>query len=186
MTNDDQLLTTDQVIEYLHLNLKTVYRLINSGKLPAVRVGRQWRFKKRDLDAWLNAASPATAVAPGKSSLLVVEDEDAVRDLIATTLSSADAGYDVSVASDGPSALTMLRAKSFDVLITDLKMPGMDGMTLIREAREVAPELPVVIITAVPSQTSAIDAVNLGVSGYLTKPFRLPQILSAVAKAARR
>jgi DNA-binding NtrC family response regulator len=59
-------------------------------------------------------------------------------------------------------------------------------MTLIREAREVAPELPVVIITAVPSQTSAIDAVNLGVSGYLTKPFRLPQILSAVAKAARR
>ena len=78
----------------------------------------------------------------------------------------------------------MLRAKSFDVLITDLKMPGIDGMTLIREARAISPELPVVIITAVPSQTSAIDAVNLGVTGYLTKPFRMPQILSVVAKAA--
>ena len=60
MTGDDQLLTTDEVLEYLHLNLKTVYRLIKAGKLPAVRVGRQWRFKKRDLDAWLNAPSPAS------------------------------------------------------------------------------------------------------------------------------
>jgi DNA-binding response OmpR family regulator len=65
-------------------------------------------------------------------------------------------------------------------------MPGMDGMTLIREARAIAPDLPVVIITAVPSQTSAIDAVNLGVRGYLTKPFRMPQILSVVAKATGR
>jgi excisionase family DNA binding protein len=186
MTSDDQLLTTDQVLEYLHLNLKTVYRLIKAGKLPAVRVGRQWRFKKRDLDAWLGGASPAIPVSNGRSSLLVVEDEDAVRDLIATTLSSAGSGYDVTVASDGPSALRMMHAKSFDVLITDLKMPGMDGMTPIREARTIAPDLPVVIITAVPSQTSAIDAVNLGVSGYLTKPFQMPQILSVVAKAARR
>ncbi|HEX5069809.1 MAG TPA: response regulator [Vicinamibacterales bacterium] len=186
MTPDDQLMTTEQVLEYLHLNLKTVYRLINAGKLPAVRVGRQWRFKKRDLDAWLNSGAPAAAAAHDRSSLLVVEDEDAVRDLIATTLTSADARYDVTVAPDGPSALTMLRARSFDVLVTDLKMPGMDGMTLIREARAIAPELPVVIITAVPSQSSAIDAVNLGVSGYLTKPFRMPQMLSVIAKAAGR
>ena len=77
----------------------------------------------------------------------------------------------------------MMRAKVFDVLITDLKMAGMDGLTLIREARVQAPDLAVVIITAAPSQTSAIDAVNLGVSGYLTKPFRAAQILAAVAKA---
>lgn len=185
MNNDDQILTTDQVLEYLHLNLKTVYRLIKAGKLPAMRVGRQWRFKKRDLDAWLDRRSP-TGAGSGRSSLLIVEDEDAVRDLIATTLTTAEEGYDVAVAADGSSALQMLQAQSFDVLITDLKMPGMDGMTLIREARTILPDLPVVIITAVPSQTSAIDAVNLGVSGYLTKPFRMPQILSVVAKAARR
>ena len=192
MTTDDQLLTTEQLLAYLHLNLKTVYRLIKAGKLPAVRVGRQWRFKKRDIDAWLRRSdSPAqshphaTHVA-SHPSLLVVDDEESVRELIGTTLKTAAEGYDVTLAADGPSALQMMKTRSFDVLITDLKMPGMDGMTLIREARTTAPDISVVIITAVPSQTSAIDAVNLGVSGYLTKPFRMPQILSVVAKAAHR
>ena len=164
-------------------------RLIQAGKLPAVRVGRQWRFKKRDIDAWLRRSdslaqthSHPTPVA-SHPSLLVVDDEEAVRELIGTTLKSAAEGYDVTLAADGPSALRMLKTRSFDVLITDLKMPGMDGMTLIREARTTSPDLSVVIITAVPSQNSAIDAVNLGVSGYLTKPFRMPQILSVVAKA---
>ena len=188
MTTDDQLLTTDQLLAYLHLNLKTVYRLIKAGKLPAVRVGRQWRFKKREIDAWLrrndSPVKSTTVQAPTHPSLLVVDDEEPVRELIGTTLKSAAEGYDVSLAPDGASALRMLRTRSFDVLITDLKMPGMDGMTLIREAKTTSPELSVVIITAVPSQTSAIDAVNLGVSGYLTKPFRMPQILSVVAKAA--
>ena len=187
MMTDDQLLTTDQLLEYLHLNLKTVYRLIKAGKLPAIRVGRQWRFKKRDIDAWLrrndSPVKPTTAL-PTRASLLVVDDEEQVRELIGTTLRSAAEGYDVSLAGDGPQALRMLKTKTFDVLITDLKMPGMDGMTLIREARTASPDLSVVIITAVPSQTSAIDAVNLGVTGYLTKPFRMPQILSVVAKAA--
>src|SRR4029434_6294936 len=165
----DEVLTTEQVLAYLHLNLKTVYRLIKAGKLPAVRVGRQWRFKRRDLDAWLNSKNSAPPASGGRQSLLIVDDEEAVRDLIATTLSSSDAGYDVTVAADGASALQLMKAKAFDVLITDLKMPGMDGIALIREARSLAPDLSVVIITAVPSQSSAIDAVNLGVSGYLTK-----------------
>ena len=185
---DDQLLTTDQLLAYLHLNLKTVYRLIKAGKLPAVRVGRQWRFKKRDIDAWLkrnDAPMPSTAAFDSHPSLLVVDDEEAVRELIGTTLKSAAEGYDVTLAPDGPSALRMMKTKSFDVLITDLKMPGMDGMTLIREAKTTSPDLSVVIITAVPSQSTAIDAINLGVSGYLTKPFRMPQILSVVAKAAQ-
>jgi len=189
MTTDDQLLTTDQLLAYLHLNLKTVYRLIKAGKLPAVRVGRQWRFKKRDIDAWLrrnDAPMPSAAPIDSHPSLLVVDDEEAVRELIGTTLKSAAEGYDVTLAPDGPSALRMMKTKAFDVLITDLKMPGMDGMTLIREAKSTSPDLSVVIITAVPSQTSAIDAINLGVSGYLTKPFRMPQILSVVAKAAQQ
>jgi excisionase family DNA binding protein len=192
MTTDDQLLTTEQLLAYLHLNLKTVYRLIKAGKLPAVRVGRQWRFKKRDIDAWLRRSDspaqshPHSTTVAAHPSLLVVDDEEAVRELIGTTLKTAAEGYDVTLAADGPSALRMMKTRSFDVLITDLKMPGMDGMTLIREARTTSPDLSVVIITAVPSQTSAIDAVNLGVSGYLTKPFRMPQILSVVAKAAQQ
>jgi excisionase family DNA binding protein len=182
---DEPFLTTDEVLEYLHVNLKTLYRLIKAGKIPAVRVGRQWRFRKRDIDAWLAAhATPAaSAVAmTAPSSVLVVDDEEAVRQLIASALAS-EAGRDVAVAADGPSALTMLTARAFDLLITDLKMPGMDGLTLIRQARQLRPDLRVVIITGVPSEASAIDAINLGVSGYLPKPFRMPQILDIVSRA---
>ena len=58
-TMDDVFLTTTEVIEYLQVNLRTVYRLLKAGKLPAVRVGRQWRFRKADVDAWLERAHPA-------------------------------------------------------------------------------------------------------------------------------
>ena len=54
LPSDEVFLTTEEVLEYLQVNLRTVYRLIKAGKIPAVRVGRQWRFRKRDIDAWLD------------------------------------------------------------------------------------------------------------------------------------
>ena len=55
---DESFLTTEEVLDYLQVNLRTVYRLIKAGKIPAVRVGRQWRFRKRDIDAWLENQRP--------------------------------------------------------------------------------------------------------------------------------
>src|ERR1700732_1211153 len=55
---DETFLTTEEVLEYLQVNLRTVYRLIKAGKIPAVRVGRQWRVRKRDIDAWLGSQRP--------------------------------------------------------------------------------------------------------------------------------
>jgi len=80
-------------------------------------------------------------------------------------------------------ALDRLRMIPYDLLITDLKMPGVDGLTVIREARRLKADLPVIIITGFSNEASAIEAVNLGVSGYLTKPFRVPRVLAAAAKA---
>jgi excisionase family DNA binding protein len=184
---DDHLLTPDEVLDYLHLNLKTVYRLIKAGKLPAVRVGRQWRFRKADIDAYLAGHVATTIAGPqapasAQATVLVVDDEEAVRNLVGETLSSV-ASYHVVRASGGAEALAVMRTTRVDVLVTDLRMPHMDGLTLIREARQIAPDLPVIIITAVPSQATAIDAINLGVSGYLPKPFELPKILDTVARA---
>jgi DNA-binding response OmpR family regulator len=62
-------------------------------------------------------------------------------------------------------------------------MPGIDGLAVIREAKRLKSELPIIIITGYSSESAAIDAVNLGVAGYLTKPFRVPQVLAAAAKA---
>ena len=190
--NDEGFLTTEEVLEYLQVNLRTVYRLIKAGKIPAVRVGRQWRFRKRDIDAWLEsqrprhgragvAASRATSAGTGRPRVLVVDDEGAIRDLLSKTLALAE--YDVDLAPDGRTALERLRIISYDLLITDLKMPGVDGLTVIREARRLKADIPVIIITGFSTEASAIEAVNLGVSGYLTKPFRVPRVLAAAAKA---
>ncbi|MEI6669737.1 MAG: response regulator [Acidobacteriota bacterium] len=194
---DDVFLTTEEVLEYLQVNLRTVYRLIKAGKIPAVRVGRQWRFRKTDIDRWLGsqgtslpAVEPSfagTPVATGDRSptrrprVLVVDDEASIRDMMSKTLALAE--YEVEEAPDGRTALNLLRTTVFDLLITDLKMPGMDGLALIRDARRLAPTLPVIIMTAYSTEASAIEAVNLGVVGYLTKPFRIAKALGTVAKA---
>ena len=113
--------------------------------------------------------------------MLVVDDEAGIRDLLTKVLALAE--YDVDAVPDGRTAVAKLRAAKYDLLITDLKMPGMDGLTLIREARQLSPTLPVVVITAYSSEASAIEAIDLGVLGYLTKPFRIARILATVAKA---
>ena len=190
---DEGFLTTEEVLEYLQVNLRTVYRLIKAGKIPAVRVGRQWRFRKRDIDAWLESQRPrqgrasagptrtAAIPAAGRPRVLVVDDEAAIRDLLSKTLALAE--YDVDLAPDGRTALERLRIIPYDLLITDLKMPGVDGLAVIREARRLKADIPVIIITGFSTEASAIEAVNLGVSGYLTKPFRVPRVLAAAAKA---
>jgi excisionase family DNA binding protein len=180
---DEHFLTTEEVLDYLQVNLRTVYRLIKAGKIPAVRVGRQWRFRRRDLDDWLLAYRSQTTrdEALGRPRILVAEDEPAIRALITKTLSAAD--YDVDEAPDGLSAIERLRAFPYDLLVTDLMMPGMDGLSVIREGRRESPDLPVIIISGHATQASAIEAINLGVSGLLTKPFRVLRVLAVVARA---
>ena len=187
---DEVFLTTEEVLEYLQVNLRTVYRLIKAGKIPAVRVGRQWRFRKRDIDTWLDsqrprgdrpAATPSAPTRTARQRVLVVDDEASIRDLLSKTLALAE--YDVDTAADATAALDRMRAVNYDLLIADLKMPGMDGLTLIRQAKRMKADLTVIIITGFSTESSAIEAVNLGVAGYLTKPFRVPQVLAAASKA---
>ena len=203
----DVFLTTEEVLEYLQVNLRTVYRLIKAGKIPAVRVGRQWRFRRRDIDAWLDSQratpqgqSDPGAAAPGRAGqdqaaqtqeeaigrcgrVLVVDDEPSIREMLSRTL--AYGAYDVETLSDARAALDRLRdcPQDYDLLIADLKMPGMDGLSLIRAVKQLPRPVPIIIITGYSSESAAIEAVNLGVSGYLTKPFRVPQVLAAAARA---
>src|ERR1700754_4138072 len=99
---EEGFLTTEEVLEYLQVNLRTVYRLIKAGKIPAVRVGRQWRFRKRDIDAWLDTPRPRHGRIPaegapdrpqtrdGRSRVLVVDDESSIRELLQKTLALAE------------------------------------------------------------------------------------------------
>jgi excisionase family DNA binding protein len=185
--HDEHFLTTEEVMDYLQVNLRTVYRLIKAGRIPAVRIGRQWRFQKRDIDAWLEGnrsnspTTPAKAPSSTRARVLVVDDEQIVRDLLLVTLASAD--YEVESAPDGTRAIQMLRAAPFDLLITDVRMPGTDGLAVVREARRQSNSMSIVIITGASSEAIAIEAINLGVNGYLTKPFGVERVLAVAARA---
>ncbi len=110
--------------------------------------------------------------------ILVVDDERNLR--VSLTLIFERAGYSVSAAADAHEALDFLQAGAFDLVFLDLKMPDMDGLTLLRGIRNIYPDLPVLILTAHATLESAIEAVREGARDYLLKPVDPPQILARV------
>jgi excisionase family DNA binding protein len=180
-------LTTEEVLTYLQVNLRTVYRLIDAGKLPAVRVGRQWRFRRRDIDAWLEsqrAGGPEGPAAPLRpvdgSRALVVDPDGPAREAAAGALRGA--GWVVETAPDGTVALDRLRRTPCDLILTELQLPGLDAFALVREARRTVPGVRVMVVTGHSSETAAIEALNLGVAGYLVKPSRPAEIAATAAR----
>jgi len=117
-----------------------------------------------------------------EKSVLVVDDELLIRDLLYDFF--LEKGYKVSVADSGPAALEKLGKQTFDVLLVDLKMPAMDGIEFIKEARKKKIETPVVIITGFPSLETALDALRQRVFDYIIKPFNINQLFATVRRAA--
>jgi len=115
------------------------------------------------------------------SKILIVDDEEAVRFFIADALSRA--GWEVHEAGSGEAALAALSEQPFDVMLLDLRMPGMGGLTVMRQAKERWPEVMIIIMTAYASLDSAIEAVRQGALDYLRKPCSVDDILSCVNRA---
>lgn len=114
--------------------------------------------------------------------VLVVDDEQGVRAFLADTLAAA--GHAVVEAEDGSAALRRVLAEPFDLLVTDLSMPRMDGMELLRRARAERPGLAVLVLTAHGSIAGAVEAVKLGAFDYLEKPIESPAALRQIAARA--
>ncbi|MFM1919565.1 MAG: hypothetical protein RLZZ303_1199 [Candidatus Hydrogenedentota bacterium] len=120
-----------------------------------------------------------------KDSILVVDDEAVIRELMTDIL--ADEGYTVHSAPNGREALKLLESDlSIAVLFTDIMMPEMDGIELIRRARQVAPEIVPIVMTGYATLESARAAVKEGVYDYVVKPFNLSEIKLAVSNALER
>lgn len=116
------------------------------------------------------------------ASILVVEDEEGVREFLVECLEDDD--HDVHSAVDGQDGLEKLRRRGFDVVLTDLKMPRVDGMELLRTVRDEQPEVEVVMLTAHGGVESAVEATKLGVVEYLEKPVDSPAALRLVVRRA--
>jgi len=120
---------------------------------------------------------------PEKKQVLIVDDEPNLRKILAAQLSRD--GYDVLLAEDGEEGLALLREHHIDLVVTDLKMPKVDGMTLLREALKEQADLPIVMITAHGTVDTAVEALKLGAFDYLTKPFDKDEVRQVVAKALK-
>ena len=119
-------------------------------------------------------------MAAAKRSILVVEDEAKLRRLVELQL--ADDGYDVQSAPEAESALKLVNQNQFDLVITDLKLPGMSGLEFLQAVKRVDSQIPVVIMTAFGSVESAVDAMKAGASDYVLKPFSLAELVMVVRK----
>jgi two-component system, NtrC family, response regulator AtoC len=120
---------------------------------------------------------------PERKQVLIVDDEPNLRKILAAQLSRD--GYDVLTAEDGERGLALLREHHIDLVITDLKMPRVDGMTLLKRALEEEPELPVVMITAHGTIDTAVEALKRGAFDFVTKPFDKDEVRQIVAKALK-
>jgi two-component system response regulator HydG len=118
------------------------------------------------------------------ATLLVADDDPGLRESLGRTLTRA--GYNVVLASDGRAALERLRGGGLDLVLTDLKMPGLTGIEVLRATKAIAPDLDVILLTAFGTVEEAVIAMKEGAYDFMTKPFRGEQLLKIVAKALER
>jgi excisionase family DNA binding protein len=168
-----KLMTVSEVADYLRVTKKTIYRLLVRGKIPATKVGNQWRFAQGAIDKWLQRNSVKT-----KANILVVDDEEVVRLLFKTILE--ELGHQVAGAETAAKGLELVKEQDFDLVFLDLKMPGMDGAELFRQIKTIKPRLPVIIITGYPDSKIMGRALAHGPFGVMNKPFGESDIVNAV------
>ena len=118
------------------------------------------------------------------ANILIVDDEPRIVLLLQSLLKAN--GYAVQTARDGASALEIVRKGGIDITVTDLRMTPMDGMALFGEIRKIAPDMPVILLTAYASVETAIDAMKSGIFDYLTKPFKVNDMLACLKRAEEK
>ncbi len=119
----------------------------------------------------------------GKGNILVVDDEPQITRVLKTTLSSH--GYGTRTASDGDEAVQMMKEWSPDLLITDLRMPNMDGLELCRQVRATS-QIPIIVLSVRGEERIKVEALDAGADDYVTKPFSTNELLARVRGALRR
>lgn len=113
--------------------------------------------------------------------ILIVDDDRAILQSCSNVL--ADEGHEIEVAADGAAALAMLGERPFDLVLLDLKMPGMSGLETLRAARRLDPQLVVIIFTAYATIDTAVEAIKMGAFNYVSKPFKAAELVAVVNKA---
>jgi excisionase family DNA binding protein len=172
---EDSLITVKEVAEYLKLKEQTVYLLARQNKIPSLKVGGSLRFKKSQIDGWLLAEPNKDSSANGRSKVLIVQDEQAVRDSLQRIVQLH--GIAAVAVPDGPRALDAARRESFRMVFLSLNLPRMDGVETLRELRKLDRKLVFVVVTDLAGENRLFrSALELAPVSVIPKGFTSGQI----------
>ncbi len=168
-----ELMTVEELGQYLRFTNKTIYKLLKQGSIPALRIGNKWRFDRKAIDDWLHQSLNKT-----KARILVIDDDDMILSLFKEILEGE--GHKVVTASTSAEGIEYLGQQDFHLIFLDLKMPDIDGADLLKQIKSTKPAVPVTIITGYPGSEVMERALKQGPFGVMEKPFDYNDILSAV------
>jgi excisionase family DNA binding protein len=163
------LLTVKETAEYLRIPLPTVYYLVQRGQLPAIQIGGRWRIKKDSLDRDILREQEQ-----GQPTVLVIDDDSGVQGMFKLFLKKT--GFSRMIVGSGKEGLAALKKQKFDLLFLDLMLPDTTGDVLYGEAKELAPDLPIVIITGYPDSDMLDNILKHGPVTVLKKPLKVEQV----------
>lgn len=168
MANENnEILTVNEVADYLRMNPMTIYRLAQQGRLPASKVLGCWRFKRQEIEAWLKDQE----FQPSK--ILVIDDDPLIGNTIKNALGKKHAISAVETAKD---ALNTLERERFNLIFLDLRLPDTDGLTLYKQIILSGKNIPVVVITGSTDGSLLSRMVEEGVQFILNKPFTIEEV----------
>ena len=160
------LMTVKETSEYLRIPLPTVYYLVQRGQLPAIQIGGRWRVKKDMLDRDILRNE-----AEGQPTVLVVDDDTGLQSMFKLFLKKQ--GFSRIVVGSGKEAIAALQKQKFELCFLDLQLPDTTGDEVYRQAKDLQPSLPIVIITGYPDSQMLDNILKLGPVTVLKKPLRV-------------
>ncbi|MFH0985875.1 MAG: response regulator [Candidatus Omnitrophota bacterium] len=181
---EESLLKVNDVMRRLNVARRTVYSWIQEGILKSVQIGGLHRFHAAEIERLANFGHDEL---PGKRKrILAIDDDILVRESLKIFLKRA--GYSVTVVPDGPAAVAMAREKDFDLTLTDMRMPGMDGLETLKAIRQARKDSgkeswPEIIMTAYEDSNAKAEAAAIGVRKFVMKPFEIEALLDIIRKS---
>jgi excisionase family DNA binding protein len=168
------LLTIKEAALYLKLNAMTLYTMAQKGPIPALKIGGNWRFDTEILNEWLiNQVNMPT------SSVLIVDDDPQVRSLLKDILTEQGLQNIIDVDS-GEKAIERVEKQHFDLIFLDLKLPGIDGLEVMRAIKAKNAKAVVAIITGYGDDPIAMEAMSLGPLLLIRKPFKVNDVIDVL------
>lgn len=176
------LLSVQDVCRVLNVSRRTVYYWIKKGILNPIRIGSIYRFHPDDIDNLIKNGKSAE-VAEKNVSLLVIDDDPLLRRCL--TLLLQKQGFDVTVAGSGAEALELYGKKDYDLVITDVRMPGMNGVETLKALRTLAGKnkkriTPEIVMSAYHDEDIRMEIKELGVRKFIQKPFDVEELVSTI------